>query len=215
MKSQFYSILIAAGLLVGSCSPAKTSDPEDQTTTESPESIPATEESTTTDQRFISTQELQLQGITFKISATNKQPINSIVVSVEGLEIGDDTQTIEIAGGLVNAETEDMNSDGSPELILFLNSYGEEPEEFAVGFSVNNQKSMSRVAIPPLTSEQEVGYQGGGEMAIVETKLIRRFPVYEQIGEEWVKTDKTRQLQYALKEGEASRQFVLDKVIEF
>jgi len=131
------------------------------------------------------------------------------------LEVSNQPHTLEIVGCFVRAEVEDMNSDGSPELILFLNSYGSDSEEFAVIFSVNNLKSMSRMSIPPLTAEQEVGYHGGGKMAIVESTLMRRFPIYEQQGKAWVKTNKTCQLHYVLEEGEAMRRFVLDKVTEF
>lgn len=73
-----------------------------------------------------------------------------------------------------------MNSDGSPEVILFFTSYGSLPEEFAVGFSINNLISISKISIPPLTEEQKVGYQGGVEVAVIETNLVRRFPLYEQ-----------------------------------
>lgn len=123
--------------------------------------------------------------------------------------------TLEIAGGFVKAEVEDMNSDGSPELILLLNSYGSDSEEFEVIFSVNNLKSMSRASIPSLTAKQEVGYHGSSEITIVKSTLMRLFPIYVQQGEGWVKTDKTRQLHYVLEEGEAMRRFVLDKVTEF
>lgn len=216
MKKQFYPALIAAGLLAGACSPSKTSDPEVQVIENSQDATVEIEgSSTSTDQNFKSSEELSLQGITFNITASNEQPTNSVIVSTKGLEVSNDAQTIEIAGGLLKAEVEDMNSDGSPELILFFNSYGLEPEEFAIVFSVNNLKSLSRVSIPPLTAEQEIGYQGGGEIATIDTKLIRKFPIYVQQGENWMKTEKTRQLQYSLQDGEAMRQFILDKVTEF
>ncbi|PZX55703.1 hypothetical protein [Algoriphagus chordae] len=224
MKNHFYSAVIAAGLLATACSPSKNSDSEDQTTQNPQEPTAATEASSTapvdapakiSNQNFSAGQELDLQGISLSITATNNQPTNSLVLTTEGLEVSNDPQTIEIAGGFIRAEAEDMNSDGSPEFILFFNSYDENPEEFAIGFSVNDKKSMSRVSIPPLDAEQKKGYHGGGDMAIVETKLMRRFPIYEQNGDTWVKTDKMRQLQYSLKEGEAMRQFVVDKVTEF
>lgn len=213
MKHQFYVYLFAAGLLAGACTSSKDSDTKDQVNDISQESSSINKSTTTDNTPF--TKELSLQGITFSIAATNQMPTNSVALETEGLEIGNDSQTIEIAGELINAETEDMNSDGSPEVILFFNSYDSIPEQFAIGFSVNNLKSLSRITIPQMTEEQKKGYQGGLEMAVVETKLIRRFPLYEQRGNNWVKTDKMRQLQYVLKEGEASRQFVLDQVVEF
>lgn len=58
-------------------------------------------------------------------------------------------------------------------------------------------------------------YQGGGEMAIVATKLIRAFPIYKVLGENWVKTEKVRQLQCSLKQGDALCQFMLDKLAAY
>lgn len=169
----------------------------------------------TIDPNLITNQELSLQSITFTITASNEKPTNSVTLKTEGLEISNEPQMIEIASGFIGAETEDLNSDGSPEVILFFTSNDSLPEEFAIGFSVNNLKSISRIFIPPLTDAQKSGYQGGVEMAVIETKLVRRFPLYEQQEENWVKTGKFRQLQYVLKDGEASRVFVLEKETEF
>ena len=216
MNNNFYILILAVGLLTSACSPSKNSDTENEMKEDSQDSNGSIAESASAiDVSLKFDQEITLQGITFTVSANNQKPINSVRLATSGLQSDGEPQTIEIAGVLLKAEAEDMNSDGSPEVILFFNSYDSIPEEFAIGFSVNNMLSMSRVSIPPLTPEQEQGYRGGGDMAIVETKLVRRFPIYEKEGTQWVKTNKMRQMQYSLKEGEAMRQFVLDKTLEY
>lgn len=83
-----------------------------------------------------------------------------------------------------------MNSDRSPELLIFLESFDSDPEEFALGFSVNNLKSMSRIShVPALTLKQEAGYNGRDKMALVKSRLVRRFPIYIKQGNTWEKRE--------------------------
>jgi hypothetical protein len=51
-------------------------------------------------------------------------------------------------------------------------------------------------------------------MAVVETVLARRFPIYGA-GDPPVPTGQTRQLQYKLKPGEAGWVLSLDRVVEY
>jgi hypothetical protein len=83
-----------------------------------------------------------------------------------------------------------------------------------VAFSVNNGKSMSDIAFPPLEGEALVGYRGGDEFSVVETSLGRRFRVYKEGDADGAPTGPMRQLQYKLQDGEASRAFTLVDVTE-
>ena len=56
---------------------------------------------------------------------------------------------------------------------------------------------------------------GHDEFAIVETTFVQRFPIYNDDDTNSNPTGGTRQIQYKLKDGEASRKFVVDKVIEY
>ena len=165
---------------------------------------------------FTSQAPLQLQGITFKIETSEPNPMTKVKVQTEGLEITNEPYEMDELGWYTKAEVEDLNSDGSPELVLFFNVYKDGMmQAFARGFSVNAKKSMSMIAMPELTESQLQGFHGEDELALVENVLVWRFPLYQKQGEEWTQTGKTRQIQYKLQEGEAMRRFVEDKTIEY
>lgn len=156
---------------------------------------------------------LSLQDIGFNISSINDNGKNMLTVYAFGLEQPDQTLTIVIEGEVKNAEVEDLNSDGSPEVVVFTQAPGENQKGNVYGFTTNNKKSMSLISFPSLENKSELaeGYQGHDEFALVETSLVRRFPIYENDRQ----TGKMRQIFYKLKEGEAMRQFEVDQVNEF
>lgn len=63
--------------------------------------------------------------------------------------------------------------------------------------------------------EASKGYMGHDEFAIVENSFCRRFKTYNPQDTNSNPTGKMRQIQYKLKEGENSKVFVADKIIEF
>ncbi|WP_215225636.1 hypothetical protein [Echinicola shivajiensis] len=128
-------------------------------------------------------------------------------IEVPGVEIDKGPYTHDLVGEVINAEVGDLNVDGSPEIFI----YTKDAEGYGhlIAYSVNNGKSMSMVAVPELKDNADAfaGYEGNDAFAVVENSLVRRFPI--EGGK------KTRQIQYKLKDGEASRQLVVDKVIVY
>ena len=59
------------------------------------------------------------------------------------------------------------------------------------------------------------GYMGHDEFAIVENSFCQRFKTYNPQDTNSKPTGKTRQIQYKLRDGENSRFFVVDKIIEY
>lgn len=160
---------------------------------------------------------LSLQNITFKIKASGEGAIQQLSIQPEGLEMDNQGVSHEIDGAVVNAEIEDLNSDGSPELLIYTISAGSGSYGNVIGYSVNNGKSMSQIYFPEISenSEASKGYMGHDEFAIVETSLMRRFPVYKDGDSNSNPTGGTRQIQYKLKDGEASRLFVIEKINDY
>ena len=87
----------------------------------------------------------------------------------------------------------------------------------AIGFSGNNNKSMSEITIPRIVDNPKTnkGYMGHDEFALVEGTLVQRFPIYKEGDTNSKPTGGTRQIQYKLKNGEASKVFAVDKIIEY
>lgn len=160
---------------------------------------------------------LSLQGITFDIHASQQGSMNILIIQPSGLEIDNRMVVHKIDGNVTNAEIEDLNSDSSPEVLVYITSAGSGSYGSVVGYSVNNHKSMSEIYFPPIVDNPEIsdGYMGHDEFAIIETTFARRFPVYRKGDTNSNSTGGIRQVQYKLVDGEASRAFKVDKVVEF
>ena len=159
---------------------------------------------------------LTFQNISFEIITSGEGSLNQLSIQPKGLEIDNQKIDLEIDGQVVNAEIEDLNSDGFPEILIYTKSAGSGSYGNVIGYSVNNGKSISQISFPELSENKEasIGYMGHDEFAITETSLTRRFPIYKDGDTNNNPTGGTRQIKYKLKDGEASRLFVIDKISE-
>lgn len=166
---------------------------------------------------FIFSKELKLQGVVFNVSAVKKDGLSTMRVATTGLEIQEFNETFDVTGSqIVNAEVEDLNSDGSPELLVYTQSDGSGSYGEVYAFSVNNLKSMSQVYFPPTAENATIntGYMGHDAFALVETRLMQRFPIYAEGDANANPTGGMRQVTYQLVDGEASRRFEVQKVMD-
>lgn len=142
---------------------------------------------------------------------------DTLTIQPSGFE-SDNTKVIKtIEGTVSNIEVDDINTDGSPELMIYITSSGSGSYGTAIGFSGNNNKSMSEITIPRMVDNPKAnkGYMGHDEFALVEGTLVQRFPIYKEGDTNSKPTGGMRQIQYKLKNGEASKVFAVDKIIEY
>lgn len=162
-------------------------------------------------------QTLELQGIRFSLSCPNDSSINTLSIQPSGLQIDNSPIVREVDGSVTGAEVADLNTDGSPEVYVYVNSAGSGSYGSLVAYAANNHKSLGEIYLPPL--EQDVpavqGYMGHDEFAVVENRLVRRFPVYRDGDTNSAPTGGTRQLQYKLVQGEAGWLLELDRTVEY
>jgi len=161
---------------------------------------------------------LNLQDVGFKLSTIKKEGKNTLTIFTFGLKEQEYNETIDIEGEVVvNAEVEDLNSDGSPELFVFTQSVGSGSYGNVYAFSVNNKKSMSEVYFQPTAENSKInkGYMGHDEFSLIENSLGQRFPIYKKGDTNAAPTGGTRQILYELIEGEAMRKLEVDKVSEY
>lgn len=161
---------------------------------------------------------LNLQDVGFKVSTIKKEGKNTLTIFTFGLKEQEYNETIDIEGEVVvNAEVEDLNSDGSPELFVFTQSVGSGSYGNVYAFSVNNKKSMSEVYFQPTAENSKInkGYMGHDEFSLIENSLGQRFPIYKKGDTNAAPTGGTRQILYELIEGEAMRKLEVDKVSEY
>lgn len=158
--------------------------------------------------KTIFSQVLNLQGIGFNVSVKNTNGKKELTVLPFGLQETNTPETTEIHGRVSGVETEDLNSDGSPEILVFVkNENGKKGT--VIGYSTNNRKSMSRIYFPPVEDNDKInnGYEGHDEFSIIETYLAQRFPI--------AGSNNIRQITYKLEDGEAMRRFEINQVSDF
>ena len=168
-------------------------------------------------QKIVFQKTLTLQNISFDIETTGEGSMSQLSIQPKGLETDNQEITLEVDGQVLNAEIEDLNSDGFPEILIYTVSAGSGSYGNVIGYSVNNGKSVSQIYFPEISENEKAsrGYMGHDEFAIVETTLVRRFPIYKPGDTNSNPTGGTRQLQYKLEDGESSRLFVLDNISEY
>ena len=116
---------------------------------------------------------LSLQNINFNVRATGKGSIQELTIQPYGLKTDQKKVILKIDGSVTNAEIEDLNSDGFPEILVYTTSAGSGSYGNVIGYSVNNGKSMSQIYFPPISENPKAnkGYMGNDEFAIVEFTL--------------------------------------------
>ena len=160
---------------------------------------------------------LELQGITFLITCPNDFSRPALTVVPGGLEIDNSEVTREVDGEVVDAEVADLDVDGSPEVYIYVRSAGSGSYGSLIALAANKRKSLSDIYVPPIAEDAKAakGYQGHDEFRVVETTLVRRFPVYREGDSNAKPTGGMRQIQYKLAAGEAGWYLRPDKVVEY
>ncbi|RZT96380.1 PliI/PliC-like inhibitor of I-type lysozyme [Ancylomarina subtilis] len=160
---------------------------------------------------------LELQGVAFRISSVQNDSCRMLSIVPLGLELDNSVENIEIDGRVIDAEIEDLNSDGSPEVLIYTCSDGSGSYGDVIAYSVNNKKSMSRIYFEPVAQNTKIklGYMGHDEFALVERSLVQRFPIYKDGDSNANPTGGMRQIAYELVDGEACRRFVVKQMSEY
>ena len=160
---------------------------------------------------------LTLQGVKFRVRCANDSSLNGLRIVPSGLALVNAPIEREIDGTVTGVEVADLNGDGSPELYVYVASAGSGSYGSLVAYSANRRKSLSEIYLPPITDHANAaeGYLGHDQFAVVESTLVRRFPVYKPGDTNAAPSGGTRQLQYKLRQGEASWVLKLDRVVEY
>jgi uncharacterized protein len=159
---------------------------------------------------------LSLQGIRFRVTATNAGSLNTLSIHPAGLELDNSPWSGEIDGAVTAAEVADLNGDGSPEIYVYVTSAGSGSYGSLVAHSSNRRKSLSPIHLPPVTDDPRAsrGYMGHDRFEVVGQVLRRRFPVYRSGDVNAKPTGGVRELSYRLVAGEAGWILKLERVVD-
>ena len=160
---------------------------------------------------------LELQGLAFRVTCPNDSSINQLEIVPAGLEIDNQPIRQDVDGSVSGAEVADLDANGSPELYVYVQSAGSGSYGSLAAYAANNRKSLSAIALPSVADNPKVskGYMGHDEFAVVENRLVQRFPIYLEGDTNAKPTGGMRQIQYKLVAGEAGWLLVIDKVVEY
>ena len=146
---------------------------------------------------------LSLQGVSFQVQASGAGSEQQLTLKVS--RAGQPVQVIKepIEGQVVGAEVEDLNSDGQPDLFVYIQSAGSGSYGSLKGWTSSRSGSLLPIHLQELPAKDAQGYRGHDQFAVVETSLVRRFPLYRAGDTNARATGGTRQVTYKLVPGEA------------
>jgi hypothetical protein len=155
--------------------------------------------------------------IAFTLRATAGSSLNQLTVQATGLNEVNLQEQQEINGRAFGAEIADLDANGWPEVYVYVVSAGSGSYGWLVGYAVNNGKSATPVYFPELKDDVAAsrGYMGHDEFAVVESRIVRRFPIYREGDTNAQPTGGMRQLQYKLVAGEAGLRLQVDRITDY
>lgn len=148
--------------------------------------------------RFDSTMKVGKVG--FRVYCNNRNAEKNLA-TISPVGFNKDTRevSIEVKGRINKAEVDDLNSDGFPDLVVYVYGGGDKHVGTVVGVSSDKNEGFAPIYFPDITDDPKLkaGYVGFDEFALMEGTLTRRFPVYSTTDTANVKpTGVIRQVMY-------------------
>jgi hypothetical protein len=124
-------------------------------------------------------QTLTLQGISFRVQATGEGSQQQLTITTLGAKppIKPIRQTVN--GRVMGAKIADLNSNGTPEIYVFVQGAGSGSYGELVAYAVIKSSDLSPIYLHELTGSTAHGYRGHDQFEVVEGCLVRRFPIYK------------------------------------
>lgn len=142
---------------------------------------------------------LALFDIEVVVSSSGLSSINNLTIRMGDAEV---SATDEVDGIVYRAEIADLNADGRPEVFAYVSSAGSGSYGSIVGYVIGENLELSPITLPDLGDSEEAssGYMGHDEFTVVESSLLRRFPLYHSGDVNAAPTGGSRSIAYKLGE---------------
>lgn len=143
-----------------------------------------------------------LQGVTFAVTSSGEGSQQQLSMTATGPKGPFTPIRKTVDGRVMGAEVADLNSNGEPEIYVFVQGAGSGSYGDVVAYAVSNN-TLLPISLKGLSGAMAKGYMGHDSFAVVENCLVRRFPIYNANDSNAKATGGQRQICYKLKAGEA------------
>jgi hypothetical protein len=130
--------------------------------------------------KFDTTVKMGAQG--FRVECSNKSAdLNDVSVSAIGFKADGHNPAFKAQGKVIKVMTDDMDDDGSPDLLICIYSGANSEIGTIVCITFNaTDKNFAPVYFPDIYFDPKIrdGYKGYDEFSILTGTLLRKFPVY-------------------------------------
>ena len=141
----------------------------------------------------------------YRVDCRNKN-ISSNELSVKPIGFESSAQPISfmLRGRVSEAQVDDLNGDGYPDLILFTYADSALRSGMVYVFVSEENKNIAVCLLPDVTMDGKVnvGYKGYDEYTLMEGSILQKFPVYKTGDDNEHPTGGHRVLMYQLGKGE-------------
>jgi hypothetical protein len=156
----------------------------------------------------------------YRINCINKfADKNSISINPVGFESEVRDFSFEFKGVLTGTEVDDLNKDGFPDLLLYVNTKDSLNKSTVIGISSQENKQVVPIVLPDILDDPRLrdGYRGSDQYMLLEGILMRTYPLFEKdVNGVQQPTGKMRRLMYKVAQGEqGSLKFVVSRFYDF
>ena len=157
---------------------------------------------------------LSLYDTELLVSVSGSSSLNTLTVRLADAL---NSASAEIDGIAYRAEVADLNVDQRPEVYVYISSVGSGSYGSLSAYVVEADLSLSPIALPELADngEASAGYMGHDEFAVVENRLVRRFPLYHAGDVNAEPSGGTRNVSYRLERIGKNWQLLLDRINDY
>ncbi len=146
---------------------------------------------------------LKMGNAGYRVSCKNKNVnANDMTISPVGFSSEAQRMNFVLSGRLARAEIDDLNSDGFPDLVLYIYSDSTALFGTVYAFLSEANKTISPCVLPDTRMDGKIntGYKGHDQFSLMGSYLQQKFPVYKA-GDKDRPTGGTRVILYQLIRG--------------
>ena len=136
----------------------------------------------------------------YKVYCPNKNlDKNPVTIGAIGFENTARDVSFEVKGKVVKAEVDDLDNDGFPDMVIYVNMPGNKNKVIVIGVGSEENKGFRPIIFPDILDNPKIrtGYAGFDQYYLMEGYLMRKFPLFDTSDTANIKpTGVMRQVQY-------------------